>query len=314
MTSVEQPHVGVVVVTHKSRQHLEHCLPPLLDSPLRPRVLVVNSSSGDGTVERAQELGAETWIVERRHFNHGVTREEARHRISAPVVVMITPDAYPQSKHELTRLVEPILSGKAACAYGRQLPHAGADVIEAFGRGFSYPAASEMRCFADRARLGSAVHFCSNAWAAWSNAALNRIGGFQPTLVSEETIAVAKLLKAGDQVAYVADAIVRHSHRYNLMQEFTRHFDVGWTRAREAHLLLADGGDDVRGRQFAAGLLRDLYGSAPQRLPIALAALAAKWLGYRSGLLGQRLPRRFAAAFSGQDFFWQSDFAPERRS
>jgi rhamnosyltransferase len=51
--------VGVAVVTHRAREHLARCLPPLLASPLRPRVLVVNSSSGDGTVEEARRLGAE---------------------------------------------------------------------------------------------------------------------------------------------------------------------------------------------------------------------------------------------------------------
>lgn len=307
------PEVGVVVVTHRSRRHLDRCLPPLLASPLRPRVLVVNSSSGDGTVERARELGAETWLVPRHRFNHGATREEARQRIGTKVVVMITPDAWPLSEHELGRLVHPVRTGQAACAYGRQLPHAGADPVEAFGRAFSYPDGSELRSEADRARLGSGVHFCSNAWAAWSNAALDRIGGFRPTLVSEETIAVVRLLRAGERIAYVADATVHHSHRYGPVQEFRRHFDIGWTRACHAKLLLADGGDDARGRRFASLLLREVAAQAPARLPAVALALAAKWLGYRAGLHGTRLPRRLASALSGQDFFWQSEFLTETR-
>ena len=43
--------VGVIVVTHNAKKHLAHCLPYLLNSELCPRVLVVNSSSNDGTVE-----------------------------------------------------------------------------------------------------------------------------------------------------------------------------------------------------------------------------------------------------------------------
>ena len=50
--------VGVVVITHRARPHLARCLPPLLRSPLCPRVLVVNSSSVDGKLELAAELGA----------------------------------------------------------------------------------------------------------------------------------------------------------------------------------------------------------------------------------------------------------------
>ena len=80
--------VGVVVITHRAREHLERCLLPLTRSPLQPRVLVVNSSSQDGTVEKAAELGAETLVVPRRSFNHGLTRELARRHLGTPVVVI----------------------------------------------------------------------------------------------------------------------------------------------------------------------------------------------------------------------------------
>ena len=69
--------VGVVVITHRARDRIARCLAPLQASPLRPRILVVNSSSCDGTVEAAEELGADTMTVPRWRFNHGLTRELA---------------------------------------------------------------------------------------------------------------------------------------------------------------------------------------------------------------------------------------------
>ena len=113
--------VGVAVITHAAREHLPHCLPRLLASPLRPRVLVVNSSSRDGTVELAAAMGAETLTVDRRRFNHGLTRELARRRLGAPVVVMLSPDAYPLHDDFLERLTEPVRCGRAEVAYGRQV-------------------------------------------------------------------------------------------------------------------------------------------------------------------------------------------------
>ncbi|MFO1075245.1 MAG: glycosyltransferase, partial [Geminicoccaceae bacterium] len=214
--------VGVVVVTHRARQHLRRCLPPLLASPLRPRVLVVNSSSQDGTVEEAQALGAETLVVARSAFNHGLTREQARQRLGTPVCVMLTPDAYPQEPDFLERLTAPVRNGAAAVAYGRQLARAGAGIVEQVGRLFSYPAESHVRSLADWPRYGSYTHFCSNACAAWSSKALDTIGGFKPTLVSEETIAVAELLAQGHSIAYVAEATVEHSHPQSLAAAFRR--------------------------------------------------------------------------------------------
>jgi rhamnosyltransferase len=306
MADTRSSDIGVVVVTHAARAHLPHCLPPLLASPLRPRLLVVNSSSEDGTVELAREMGAETLVVPRRQFNHGLTREAARRHLATPVVVMLTPDAYALDESFLDRLTAPIRTGRAAVAYGRQLPRDGAGLLERFGRDFNYPAQDQLRSLADWATYGSYTHFCSNACAAWSSAALDAVGGFPATLVSEETIAVARLLRGGQRIAYVADAVVRHSHDYGLLDELRRHFDVGWTRAAFRDLLLANERDEVRGGAFVAGLLRIVLRQQPTLLPRAALSLAARLLGYRLGIAGRRLPPGLARRLSGQDYFWSS--------
>jgi rhamnosyltransferase len=295
------PSVGVVVVTHRAREHLGHCLPPLLRSPLRPRVLVVNSSSGDGTVELAERLGAETLVVPRASFDHGLTRELARRRLGTDIVAMLTPDAHPTADDFLDRLTAPLRDGCCALAYGRQLPREGAGLMERLGRAFSYPDTSHVRSLADWPQLGSYTHFCSNACAAWSNAALDAIGGFKPTLVSEETVAAAELLECGYLIAYVAEATVVHSHAQTLWGAFRRQFDVGYTRRLHAGLLLARERDEVRGRQFARLVLSE---AKLGELPGAVAHLAAAWLGYRTGLLGPSLPARLAGRLSGQDYYW----------
>ena len=78
MKQNKRPSIGVAVITHNARQHLSKCLPPWLQSPLKPKVLVVNSSSKDGTVECAKEMGADVLIIPRHEVNHGKTREKAR--------------------------------------------------------------------------------------------------------------------------------------------------------------------------------------------------------------------------------------------
>lgn len=296
--------VGVVVVTYRAREHLRRLLPPLQASRLRPRLLVVNSSSRDGTVELAQELGAETLVVSRASFNHGATREQARRLLGTDVVVMLTPDVHPVSPDFLERLTAPVRSGEAAVAYGRQIARVGAGLLERMGRTFNYPPLSHTRTLADWDRWGSYTHFCSNACAAWSSAALDRIGGFTPTLVSEETIAAARLLARGERIAYVAEAIVVHSHPQGPLDAFRRQFDIGYTRRLHADLLLGRERDEVRGRRFVRAVLAKAWREAPAELHGTLASLAASWLGYRTGLLGPWLPRALASRLSGQDFYW----------
>jgi rhamnosyltransferase len=297
--------LGVAVVTHRAVSLLPHCLPPLLGSQARPRVLVVNSSSGDGTVELAKKMGADTLVVPRNEFNHGTTRELARHVLGTDIVVMMTPDAIPRCTDLLANLIRPVLQGAASVAYARQIPHDRARFFEAFPREFNYPDASENRSIENVNRVGPDAFFCSNVCAAWSNSALDEIGGFTPTLSLEDVIATARLLYAGHCIAYCADAVVAHSHRYSLAQEFKRHFDTGYVRAQQRRYLFTGGGDERRGAAYGTAMMWRLLHEKPWLIPYGVAHLATKYAGYRIGFHGHRLPQWMKRSLSGQDYYWQ---------
>jgi hypothetical protein len=133
---------------------------------------------------------------------------------------MMTPDAYADDPVFLERLVRPLLAREAATSYARQIPHRDAGWFESLLRDFNYPERSELRGRDDAVRYGSYTYFSSNSCAAYRNDALDEIGGILPGLVSEDYITVVRLLRRGHRIAYVADAVVRHSHHYTLQQEF----------------------------------------------------------------------------------------------
>jgi rhamnosyltransferase len=296
----------VAIITYNAASILKRCLLPLIDSPVRPKILVVNSSSRDGTVELAGQMGVDTLVVPRNEFNHGLTRELARKRLQTDIVVMLTPDAWLESDRSLEMLVQPIRCGRAAVAYARQLPRSAAGPIERFNREFNYPARGAIRSMDDWSIYGSDVHFCSNACAAWSNAALDSIGGFPATIVSEETVAAASLLRRGHRIAYVAEARVFHSHPPSLWRDFKRQFDTGYTRALFFELLLGGERDEVRGLRYSRNLLRTIMRQRALLLPAALGHLASSYLGYRLGLFGPKMPIFLSRLLSSQDFFWRS--------
>ncbi|GGB48127.1 biofilm formation protein PslC [Tistrella bauzanensis] len=301
------PTIGVAVITYTAKKMLPHCLPPLLASPLKPRVLVMNSSSNDGTVEMAEEMGAETLVVPRRSFNHGMTRERARQALGTDIVVMITPDAYATSPDMIGHLVQPIIDGRAAVTYARQIPHHGAGFFEGFARDFNYPPESHIRSYDEKAKWGSFLYFCSDSCAAWSNPALEAIGGIGPTLTMEDAINAAKMLRRGHRIAYVAEAVVHHSHTYSLEQEFRRMFDVGYERRRQKDLLLDGVRDEKRGGSYVKAMLGKLMREKPQLVPYAILQTGAKYLGYKIGFNAHRLPRSWIPRISGQDFYWTSE-------
>lgn len=299
-----KPSVGVVFITHCAKPHLAKCLPPILNSVLRPRVLVVNSSSQDGTVEEAERLGAEVLVVPRKTFNHGLTRELARERLDTEIVVMMTPDAYAVDCEMLTYLVEPLVAGRAAVAYARQIPHERADAFEAYARSFNYPPTSQLRSLADLPQYGVHTFFCSNSCAAYNNKALSAVGGFQEVLLGEDTCAVAALLQRGAHVAYVAEAVVRHSHRYSLLQEFRRNFDTGLMRKHFRALEETGASDAKRGWLYFCGLMRQLARTQPYLIPYGIVQTAVKYLGYQIGRASVCAPRSVKRALSSQDFYW----------
>lgn len=298
------PTIGVAVITHASKYHLPRCLPVFLNSPLKPRVLVVNSSSHDGTVEIAKALGAETLVIPRSKFNHGATRELARKHLQTDIVVMITPDAYAAHTDLLEVLTKPLIEQQAAVAYARQIPHEGADFFESFPREFNYPPKSHFRSLLDSDNHGVYTFFCSNSCAAYLNSALDEIGGFEPVLLGEDTVAVARLLHRGHKIAYVANAVVHHSHRYSLLQEFQRSFDTGLARKQYRHLIAAGGKDSKRGKAYALELGKRLWRENRSLLPYAFLQTTVKWLGYQCGKLSFKAPKWVKKSLSSQDFYW----------
>lgn len=297
--------VGVAILTLNAAEYLHRSVPPLLQSEVRPRVLVVDSSSTDGTIETARGLGAETLTIPRNEFNHGLTREKARRELATDVVIMMTQDAYTDDAELLQKLLAPLRTSAASVSYARQVPCEPAAFFERFPRLFNYPPESCIKAFDDFDRIGVYACFCSNSCAAWMNEALDKIGGFPAVLTNEDQYAAAMLLKKGHKIAYVAEAVVRHSHRYTLWQEFQRHFDTGYERSRFLDVIGAIGADERRGRLYVRHMLRQLASEAPASLLYAPFHVFAKWAGYRIGSRAHPLPVWLKKQLSAQKYYWK---------
>ena len=146
--------IGVAILTYNSEHHLPHCLPPLEGY----KVLVVDPDSKDGTVSIALRMGAEVLSIPYKEFNHGLTREKARHHLGTDIVVFMTPDAYGKPGF-IDKLVEPIVQGKSSLAYARQLPKLGSSPFEALPRQLNYPETSHTRSWEEREKWGSFLFF-----------------------------------------------------------------------------------------------------------------------------------------------------------
>jgi rhamnosyltransferase len=155
-------------------------------------------------------------------------------------------------------------------------------------------------------RLGFKAIFISNAFAAYRRDALLAVGGFPRDVVfGEDTITAAKLLLARWKIAYVAEALVYHSHSYTWLQEFKRYFDIGVLHAKEGWLLDEFGGAAGEGGRFVRSEFRYLWVSSKKLIPSALIRTGIKFAGYKLGSLEEKLSPQWKRRLSMNPGFWK---------
>jgi rhamnosyltransferase len=298
--------IRVIVPTLNAARYWPSFAPALLSCVQPNQVLVIDSSSTDGTAELAREAGFEVINIRRADFNHGATRQMAAELLSdADVLVFLTQDAVLTDRQSIQRMVEAFDDPTVGMAYGRQLPRKAAGAIEAHARLFNYPAATEVRDLSSRERLGFKAAFVSNSYSAYRRAALMAIGGFRAgVILSEDTLAAATLLLAGWKIAYTADACVYHSHCYTWLEEFKRYFDIGVLHSREPWLLSRFGHAGGDGKRFVFSELNFLREKAPWLIPSALIRTGLKLIAYRLGRSEDRLAPELKRHLSMHHLFW----------
>lgn len=279
--------------------------------PEAGRLLVIDSSSDDATLQLAREAGTEVSGISRAEFNHGGTRNRALSTLcDSEVVIFLTQDALVTDTQSIEHLISAFENPAVGAAFGRQLPHDDATAIASHARRFNYPAKSYTASQEDIPRLGIKAAFLSNSFAAYRREALLEVGGFPSgVILSEDMIAGARLLQAGWKLAYRADACVQHSHNYSLIEEFRRYFDIGVLHGRECWLLEMLGRAEGEGMRFLRSEAAYLWEHAPARLPEASLRTLLKYAGYRLGRHERHLPLAWNRYLSMHRRFWE---APSR--
>ncbi|MBN7809339.1 glycosyltransferase family 2 protein [Algoriphagus sp. H41] len=279
------------------------------------RLVVVDSGSTDGTLAYFRDLPHDLIRLDKKDFDHGGTRHRAIEAFpDADIFVFLTQDAIPDNADGLEKMVAAFQANpKLGMCYGRQLPHHGAKVLEAHSRIFNYPAKSSLRTFEDRHRLGIRTISCSNSFAAYRKEAYFDAGGFPSgTILGEDVLIAGQMLLKGWEMAYLAEAKVRHSHDYSLGEEFRRYFDIGVFHRDNPWIFEKFGKAGKEGFSYLRSELAYVAQHRPVLLPKTFASLFAKWIGYRLGLMHNSLPQSAKIPLSMHRAHWRkkTDLAP----
>lgn len=270
------------------------------------RILIIDSSSDDGSLEAYKKCNAQIVTINRSEFDHGGTRQKIFEIVpNAEIYLYLTQDAIPVDEWAFENLISAFNDDSVGAAYGRQLPHNDANEFGAHARLFNYSADDLVKSANDIPSLGIKTAFTSNSFAAYRRAALSEAGGFPYTVIfGEDTYVVARIILAGWKVAYCAKAQVYHSHNYSISEEFKRYFDIGVFHAKEPWLRESFGKAEGEGRRFVKSEIRYLWQHKKRFIPEAIVRTLAKYLGFRLGLHYSILPTNLARSLSMNRRFW----------
>jgi len=227
------PRVSVVIPTKNAGPHFERTLAAIaaqkLDEPFE--LVMIDSGSTDGTVERARARGAAVLSIPAREFQHGATRNRAIAHCAGEYIALTVQDAIPADEHWLASLVAALNGAPdAAGAYSRHLPHEGAGFI-----------ARQVATYWHTQQGGRIVHRIDDA-AAFERLGVeakqrictfNNVSSIIRRAVwerlplrdipyAEDLAWGLDVLCAGHTLIYEPASVVYHSHERSLSYEFRR--------------------------------------------------------------------------------------------
>ena len=231
--------VDVVIPTYKPNEKLLKMLDALCAQTVEVNKIVLMNTEQkyienlfrgrkyEKNLKRVEVRNVSAW-----EFDHGKTRNDGSKGSVADFILYMTQDAAPYDDTLIEQLLKAFDDPLVASAYARQIPHDDATYAEQFSRSFNYPDQSIVKSAADIENMGIKAFFCSNACAMYRREIFEQLGKFPTKMIFNEDMVFAhKVLMQGYKIAYVADALVVHSHNYTNKQQFHRNFDLAVSQA-----------------------------------------------------------------------------------
>jgi rhamnosyltransferase len=302
--------ISIVIPTLNGGSDLERCLAAIerqrIDEPVE--VVVVDSSSEDGSAELASDRGARVESIARTDFNHGATRNLGASLAAGETLVFTSQDAEAVGDDWLEVLTGPLRADRGlAGVYGRQIAREDARPAERFFLDYVYGETARVQAAAERAELSMDTTMFSNVNAAVRREVWERFPFAGDMIMSEDQEWAARVLLAGYRLAYEPRAVVRHSHAYSIPSAFRRFFDSGVSSERAYLAGRAEAGRVLRRRgvEYVREELRWLRrtGQAAQ-IPYTLLYEGAKWAGLWLGARHRSLPVGLKRRLSAMPNYW----------
>ena len=229
--------IDVVCPLHRAENEIDAVLAGLAAQKniILHKVVFPITDTGDDlsvVIEKIQKAGYTYFLVPLADFSHSLTRQTAiLNHCESDVVLMLSQDARFAGEDAAFSLASAV---NEACVYafGRQI--CSKRTIERYVREKNYGKESLTVSGADVERMQLSAFFASDAFSAYHRPTFIKLGGYDgiPMTTNEDMYYAKKVIDAGLKKAYVAHAVVEHSHKYTLKQLHQRYYATGEWFAR----------------------------------------------------------------------------------
>jgi rhamnosyltransferase len=254
--------VTIVIPTLDGGDHLNRCLAAIggQTTGRRLEVICVDSGSREADLEIMRRHGARIVPIDRRDFNHGLTRDLGAQLGRGPVVVFLNQDAVPADEGWLESLVAPFDDddgGRLAAVQGSIAEVPDPDdrfYWDSCGERFYFTSESKA-WIAGHGGIGFSTVNCAIRRAVWERHPF----GF--ARIMEDKKWQREVVEAGWEIVARPGALVRHTHVYDgrgLLRRCASE-GYGWRALGERYQLgdmVRDMGDRATLRDLASGLRR----------------------------------------------------------
>lgn len=301
--------VGVVIPIYNPNKEFVIALKALASQTYSiSRIVVIDSSPNmaNGNTQRIVEdycgCSDRSYLrISPEEFDHGKTRNLGVSKLTdLDAVVFLTQDGI-MSVDCVEKLVHFLNENSLAGVYARQLPRDGATELEVIERRLTYPLTSRINaglpCKIDDVLL-------SNACSMIRIDAFIAVGGFPTKIITAEDVVIAtKLLIAGHETGYCADAILRHSHNLSFAGTLRRYFDIGVMHTEWEHIIPFNTARG-KGAKLVKDEIQHMIRAKPTELSVLVLSVLGKLIGYYLGKKNSLLCKKLRRKLSQNKNFW----------
>lgn len=168
-----------------------------------------------------------TFKINKEDFSHSLTREKAiLEYCTENIVLLASQDVVFEDETSIYNLVSKIDS-EIIYAYGRQVCKNNS--IEKYIREKNYGSKDIVVDSTMIQEMQLMAFFASDAFSAINRNKFIELGGYRKydVMMNEDQLFSKFLLDAGYKKMYCSNAVVEHSHKYNLKQLYNRYYETG---------------------------------------------------------------------------------------